>query len=351
MLKILHVANFNQFKYGAWFMNYDAKLSTGFNQLGHYVYNFSQRDVARSESFFKSKKLGRNNMLLALLETVSNLKPDLVVLGHSELIDTNTIHEVKRLVPNAVFVMWYCDALFKAHADARGAEILNEKSPYLDAVFTTTGLTYMQDVINSECRMAHIPNLVHSAVESGQAFNINSYDCDLMFAGNDYNEPHRAELLKSLVSSSDKLTFKLFQALGNPRIHGQDYYSAITNSLMGLSLSRRIDVPWYTSDRLQQIMGNGAAALAPRTDGLTTLFKEDELIWFDDESEILEKATWYSQHESETKKIAERGWKAVHKRCSADRIAQFMLDVSINGKLSYDYEWSDQVFWGAGGQV
>ncbi|NRP95507.1 hypothetical protein XMG59_001611 [Marinobacterium sp. xm-g-59] len=36
-LRILHIANFNQFKYAAWYMNLDAKLSLGFSQLGQAV--------------------------------------------------------------------------------------------------------------------------------------------------------------------------------------------------------------------------------------------------------------------------------------------------------------------------
>ena len=351
MLKILHVANFNQFKYGAWFMNLDAKLSTGFNQLGHYVYSFSHRDVARSENPFKSKKLGRRAMLDALITTAKNLKPQLIVFGHSEMVDEHTIKSLRAILPSTPFVMWYCDPLFKEYEDVYEVSLLRERSTLVDAIFTTTGLEVLNKIVNGKCIAAHVPNWVHLGCEAGKAFSNANLKNSLIYAGNDYNLDGRKQTLQSIVNSDIGPRFKLYQSLGNPRIHGQAYYDSLSESLMGLSLSRRIDVPWYTSDRMQQTMGNGVCVVSPKTPGLQSLFKENEAIWFDDESEILEKVTWYSQHEDETKKIAQRGWEAVHKRCSADRIAQFMLDVSINGKLSYDYEWSDQVFWGAGGQA
>jgi spore maturation protein CgeB len=128
------------------------------------------------------------------------------------------------------------------------------------------------------------------------------------------------------------------------RIHGQAYYDSLSESLMGLSLSRRIDVPWYTSDRMQQTMGNGVCVVSPKTPGLTELFKEDEAVWFDSEEEITELVSWYSNNPDQARSIAEKGWKAVHERCSAQRVAKYMLERVFKMELSEDYEWSDQFY-------
>lgn len=342
-MRVLHVANFNEFKYGAWFMNLDAKLSLGFSQLGHAVYNFSQRDVARAENAFKSKKLGQKAMLSALFKAVENFKPELVILGHTEMISADVLSELRVLLPDSLFVMWYCDALFKAHADARGAELVNEKAPLLDALFTTTGIEVMREVVKSDTTLAHVPNWVHKGCESGTAFSNQTLKNQLIFAGNDYNEPSRSAFLTELSSSKSGIDFRVYQALGNPRIHGQAYYDELSHSLMGLSLSRRFDVPWYTSDRMQQEMGNGVCTISPRTPGLTDLFSNDEVVWFDDVSEIVKLVKWYANHENEARLVGERGWKAVHKICAADRIAKFMLEVIYENHFSEDYEWSGQI--------
>ena len=342
-LRILHIANFNQFKYAAWYMNLDAKLSLGFSQLGHAVYNFSQRDIARAENLFKSKNLGRKAMIKALLETVDNFSPELVVLGHSEMLDVETLRELRAKLPSTPFVMWYCDPLFREYEDVYDLPLLAERSEIVDVIFTTSGAYVLNKIVQGCCKVAHVPNWVHSGCESGKAFANSNLSNDLIYAGNDYNLAGRKALLESLVDSSDGVKFALYQALGNRRIHGRAYYEQLGQSLMGLSLSRRFDVPWYTSDRMQQEMGNGVCTISPKTPGLTELFSEDEVVWFDHEDEILEKVIWYKNHESEARAIAERGWKAVHDRCNAKRVAQFMIDLAFDQSLSEDYEWSSQI--------
>ena len=342
-LRILHIANFNQFKYAAWYMNLDAKLSLGFSQLGHAVYNFSQRDIARAENPFKSKNFGRKAMIKALVETVDNFSPELVVLGHSEMLDFETLRNLRARLPDTPFVMWYCDPLFREYEDVIDVSLLAQRAELVDVLFTTSGAEVLNEIVKGRCVAAHIPNWVHAGCESGKAFANIKLENDLIYAGNDYNLAGRKALLESLVDETTDIKFALYQALGNPRIHGQAYYDALGNSLMGLSLSRRFDVPWYTSDRMQQEMGNGVCTISPRTPGLTELFADDEVVWFDHEDEILEKVLWYKSNETEARQVAERGWQAAHERCNAKRVAQFMLDLAFDQALAEDYEWSSQI--------
>ena len=342
-LRILHIANFNQFKYAAWYMNLDAKLSLGFSQLGHAVYNFSQRDIARAENPFKSKNFGRKAMIKALFETVDNFGPELIVLGHSEMLDLETLRELRAKLPDTPIVMWYCDPLFREYENVYDVPLLAERSHIVDAIFTTSGTDVLKEIVQGRCIAAHVPNWVHSGCESGRAFANSNLSNDLIYAGNDYNLAGRKALLETLVDSSEGLKFALYQALGNPRIHGRAYYEQLGRSLMGLSLSRRFDVPWYTSDRMQQEMGNGVCTISPRTPGLTDLFSENEVVWFDHEDEILDKVRWYITNDQEARVIAERGWNAVHERCSAERVATFMCDLAFERPLAEDYEWSSQI--------
>ena len=64
---------------------------------------------------------------------------------------------------------------------------------------------------------------------------------------------------------------------------------------------------------------------------------------FFDEDEILDKVRWYKTNDQEARVIAERGWNAVHERCSAKRVATFMCDLAFDLPLAEDYEWSSQI--------
>lgn len=342
-LRILHIANLNLFKYGAWYMNLDAKLSMGLTQLGHAVYNVSHRDMARAEGLFKSKALGTKAMRKGLLKTVDNFKPELVILGHSELIDSETLKELRAKLPGVPVVMWYCDPMLPTDGVEYEVPILSERSSLLDAIFTTSGVGPMNEIIQHACTAAHVPNWVHPGCESATAFANQTYANDLIYAGTDYELTERKALLQGLVDSEIGPRFKLFQALGNPRVHGNAYYSALADSLMGLSISRRYNIPWYTSDRMQQMMGNGLCTISPRTEGLTTLFKDNEAVWFDDQAEIVELVKWHARNPKTAQAIGERGWRAAHQRCAASRVAKFMIEVAFEQPLSEDYEWADQL--------
>lgn len=59
-MKILHIANFGFNKQGAHFYCTDRKISAGLIENGHFVYDFSFRDMARMGTIFKTKKLGQS---------------------------------------------------------------------------------------------------------------------------------------------------------------------------------------------------------------------------------------------------------------------------------------------------
>lgn len=343
-LRILHVANFERFKYGQWYMGLDSKLSYGFVQLGHCAEPFSHRDVARAESLLKSKKGGTKKMNQRLLAMVDNYQPDFIMLGHSELVTLDTLRQIRERYPQVPVAMWYCDPLFHEH----GVELLNSRTPLLDALFTTTGGPLLETIGKNasgrDCTVAHIPNWVYSGAESGTAFKNDQQQSDLVFAGSDYHEPERQGLLKQLRDDIDGVNFRIFQALDNPRIHGRAYYEALESSLMGLSLSRRVDVDWYSSDRLQQMLGNGLCTFSPRTKGLEQLFSDQEVVWFDSGADLVDKVAYYKAHPEEARAIAEAGWRKVHQNCAAQRIARFILEVTCQQPLSEEYEWAGEIY-------
>jgi len=62
------------------------KLSNGFVRNGHLVLNFSDRDVARAKSLLGSRKLGVRPTNAALLHFCRFHKPDVLLLGHADVI-------------------------------------------------------------------------------------------------------------------------------------------------------------------------------------------------------------------------------------------------------------------------
>jgi len=61
-MRIVHVVNFNNNKYGADLYSTDRKISAGMIRNGHFVYDFSYRDVYRNESLFQTTRLCTNTV-------------------------------------------------------------------------------------------------------------------------------------------------------------------------------------------------------------------------------------------------------------------------------------------------
>ena len=104
-ITVLHCANFSDKKFGAAYYATDRKISNGLIRNGHMVHDFSYRDVARHQAPMQIKALGIQKMNRRLIETAQAIAPDLLLLGHSELVRNETLIELRRLWPPEVLVL------------------------------------------------------------------------------------------------------------------------------------------------------------------------------------------------------------------------------------------------------
>ena len=94
----MHVTNFNERHNGRLFFNTGRRINNGFIRLGHSVLEFSDRDVQKYNKslhdFDGSKTL--NNKLI---DVCNNFRPDIIVLGHADLVNVNTLADIKKNIP------------------------------------------------------------------------------------------------------------------------------------------------------------------------------------------------------------------------------------------------------------
>ena len=343
-MRIIHVANFNTGKYGADLYATDRKISAGMTRNGHFVYDFSYRDVCRHESLFRTTRFGRGKVNKRLIEACAIQQPHLLLLGHSELIEAVTLAEIRRRHPDMKIGLWYVDPLF--HREKTGH--IFDRLPFIDVTFATTGGEYLREWAGSASaapRAAFIPNMVDKAIESHRAFAAASYDYDFIFCGRDAYEPERRTFMAELNREAAKHLRCAFRGcLGNPLATGCGYLDFLGRSKMALNISRRNDVALYSSDRLAQLVGNGLLTFCPRVPGLKLLFGEDELVYFDGLGDLLEKIAFYHSHEDECRTTAERGWQRIHHSYSGERVCRYMLELLFDRPFTSEYEWRHEVY-------
>lgn len=331
-MKILHVANFSLWKFGKQFYAMDRKLSLGFAELGCFVYDFSYRDVARHLSVVGSKAMGARAMNRALLDTARALSPDLLLLGHSELVAPETLAVFRREHPGARVAMWFVDTLIPRHV----AHIAT-KMPYLDAFLATVAGEPLRQLRESgRARLSYLPNLCHVGIECGRAFELEEPAYDFTFVGS--ATPGRESLLGEVRRRLPGLRTAFKGMTEQERVQGTDYIDLLSQSAMALNFSRDNETLLYSSDRLIQLLGNGCLVLTPPIPGLEDLFSNDELVRFGSVDELCERLAYYQHNPAARRRVARAGHARAHGDFSARRGAAYILDLLEDRDLS-GYCW------------
>ena len=99
---------------------------------------FSDRDIQKYYKSFNDIK-GAKTLNDKLKKTCYNYKPDLIILGHADLISPDQINELKSDYPNVRIGQWFLDPLNKKGPDyERNKERILDKIDAVDASFLTT---------------------------------------------------------------------------------------------------------------------------------------------------------------------------------------------------------------------
>lgn len=329
-LKIVHCANFSESKYGAVYYAIDRKLSNGLIRNGHFVYDFSYREVAKNSTFFKSKKFGIKNTNNALLETIKNIEPDLLFLGHSELITKETLIEAKRLFPKMKIAMWWVDPFEKISH-------IPQRLDVIDAFFATTGISRLNALFgNTHAKLQFFPNVCDSSIEKQNLDSKNEFDYDIIYVGR--TDENRKEFIDHLQALS-AVKLGIFGNAKENLLLGSSYYKTIKKAKIGLNYSRFNDIDMYSSDRIIQLSASGIMVMSPMIPNFKRLFDENEIIYFSDNQDFKEKLTYYLENENERKTIAYNGFQKAHKAFNSTIVSQFMLETIFEEPFSKDYEW------------
>lgn len=341
-MRIVHAANLQFDKDGAHLWNQDQKIHHGLVRLGHFVYPFSINDRARMLSPINSKTFGKARANKALVETCRNVHPDLLVLGHAQFITAETLREIRQILPRIRIALWYVDPLWDANATIH----LRQRIDTLDALFCSTSGPLLEALATPSCPAAFIPSAVDAGIECHRAFETpeNEMLHDFLFFGRDKGEPGRRNMLHSLRSMLPELRCGFYGCLDQAGIFGWEKEQVIRRSKMALNLSRRSDVPLYSSSRIGELMGNGILTLTPRGAGLEELYPEDEVAYFENLEDLALKIRHLAGNPEKRLAMARKGWERNHSQYNGTAIARFIIGLTLRDPAWRDAPWARHVF-------
>ena len=347
-LRILHVTNFNERHNGRLFFNTGRRLNNGLIRLGHSILEFSDRDI---QKYYKSYKdiNGSKTLNDKLKKTCYNFKPDVIVLGHADLITSDTLGELKDDYPNLKIAQWFLDPLNKNGPDYnRNKERILDKIDFVEANFLTTS----PDVLNflpKKTQNFFIPNPSDHSFETLKNFN---KDCnmDVFFAlshgvhrgvlkTGKFDE--RAIFINRLIEKTNNVKFDLYGVNKIQPIWADHYFKTISNSKMGLNLSRGEPIKYYSSDRITQIIGNGLVTLIDEKTCYRDFFNDQEMVFYKNLDDLSEKIKKISSDEKLRKKIGRLGSQKYLKYFNSTLVADFIINKTLNLNSKKKYFWNN----------
>jgi hypothetical protein len=324
-LRIVHACNFHYNKSGDKYDTMDQKIHQGLGENGHYIYPFPVHDIGRQLSWTNSKRFGAAKANRSLIETCRKIHPDVLLLGHSQSITTETLEIIRKNIPEIKIAQWFCDWFYSARTFKYA--FIFERLHLLDAFFATTSGEKLEAFQQKGCRTAFIPNLVHPAIEKHRTFENQDFDYDLVFFGTDRKDPERSETLREIESAlSGQLKIGIFGSLGRSGAYGHEKEQILARSKAALNLTRLPEpMPLYSSDRIANLLGNGLLTCTRSDNGLDQIYGVDAMLYYKDTQDLIEQLPAVLK-ENTWRETARKGWESAHKGHNAKCITQAMVE-------------------------
>ena len=342
-IKILHVTNFNERHNGRLFYNTGRRLNNGFVRLNHSVLTLSDRDIISYYRSFKDFD-GSKTLNKKLIEIISNYVPDLIVLGHADLIKKETLNFIRKTYPSIKIAQWFLDRM-DGDWKANKKRFL-DKINYVDCSFCTTS----PDILNFPKKnlIYYMPNPADESFENLEIYKKDILKNDVFFAMS--HGVHRGNLKKGKYDKREKFINNLLKKTPNIKydlyglnkvqpIWADNFKVSIANSKMGLNLSQGNSIKYYSSDRITQLIGNGLLTFIDKNTKLNKFFNNNEVIFYNSINDLSRKINKYANNDHLRKKIASNGKKKYLKYFNSKIVADFIINKTLKTNINKNYFW------------
>ena len=322
-LRILHCAMFSLNKYGANYYSGVNRISNGLIRNGHFVFDFSYRDVARQEAPLGIKRLGQKKMNKSLIETAEQISADILLLGHAEFIEAQTLIEIKKRLPNCKIAMWWVDWW---HNLVKYDGLMQQRMPLLDGFFMTSDPDYVREnysPMRDVDKFFFMPNSCDPSMDTGNAYALDNPRHDVLFVGRSFSA--RDVFISRLESTLTDVNVGIYGRTRKEFVLGNAYMDLISNSRIGINYQRDNSMPLSTSNRMIHLAANGCLVFTTEIPKMTELFSSKEVVYFDDLADCSEKIRYYLAHPEEAKTIAKAGQARAHKDYNAKNVTADMV--------------------------
>ena len=344
ILKIMHITNFNERFNGRLHYNTGRRINNGLIRNNHNVLSISDRDVLHNNKRLKDFT-GKTHLQNKIIETFNNFKPNVMILGHADRVSNETLQILKDKNKDLKISQWFLDPLSKYGPDhLNNKKRILDKIDFIDSTFLTTEPNSVDFKIPNSYFM---PNPVDQSFEVLSNYKKNC-NYDVFFAMS--HGVHRGRLksgknddrekfINRLINKNKNIIFDVYGMNNVQPIWGEQFISKISNSYMGINLSRGKPIKYYSSDRIAQLIGNGLLTFIDKKTNLNDFFTDKEIIFYNNLDDLSYKLNKFKKDKKLGRKIAKAGKKKYFKYFNSEIVANYIISKTLNLKPNKKIIW------------
>jgi glycosyltransferase involved in cell wall biosynthesis len=342
-LKILHIGNFDERNdHRLYNISIANKITHGFIRNNHDVVNFSYRD-------YKKKLFLKNNTLIneKIYNISENYRPDLIVLGHNNILDANTIESIKSKYKTK-FALWYEDHLIKGGPNAtNNLNLIEKNQDLIDQYFVTTHPDPIKTKI-PKSKINFMPIPADKNIENLTIYNLNDRYKDLFFAlshGVNFgklksrNNDDREIFINELINNNEKFNFNILGYAHEQPKWNYQFYNELSKCKMALNLSRGKPMKYYSSNRVASLVANGIMTFIDKKTKYGDFFSPDEMGFYKDVPDLLNQMDKLNGHINKINKISKNGKRKYFSIFNNTIISEYIIFKTLNIKNKFKYVW------------
>ena len=339
--KILHIANFDEKNdYRLSDINLATKISNGFIKDKFQTINFSDRFFLQQNTF--------SSIDDRIVNIVKNLKPNLLLLGHTNSLKTETLKNIRDKFTDIKIAFWYEDSINRSGPDFnKNKKFIEKYKNYVDQFFVTTDKNNIHASIPKN-KLNFIPIPCSYLSENLNLNETRNHQFDLFYAvSHGVNRgvlkknktDERYNFLKLLMSKSDDLTYNIFGFNNIQPIWGDQFIKEISKCRFALNLSRGQPIKYYSSNRIASLVANGIPTLIDKKVKYNDFFSNKEMIFYEDIYDLIGKINFYKKNERKRIQIGINGKNRYFKIFNNRIVADYIVTKTLGKKPLYDYIW------------
>ena len=335
-LKILHVSTFDEKNDHRLFnISIANKISKGLIRNNHDVINFNYR------AYIKKNLISGKNSLInnKIFNICNNYRPDLIILGHNNVLDTNSIESIKTKYKCKI-ILWYEDALGHRGKGPNWREnlsLIEKNNLLIDNYFLTTHPSEISTSINKK-KMFFLPIPVDENIENLELYKNNYKYKDLFFAfshGVNFGKLKRGKsderetFINDLMNNFPKINYNILGVSNHEPKWNYEFYKELSKCKIALNLSRGMPLRYTSSNRIASLIGNGIYTFIDQKTKYSDFFDENEMGFYKNINDLGKKIEILLSNPKKLQKFGRLGKKRYFELFNNKKIAKEIIDFTF----------------------